>query len=125
MKINVTRTEKLTAAINDAQARASVRTITAVDIQQAVNSIEQRLKTLLHKKDWTGLTFECNLHAQTFPGAYKGTPESTQFTLVRAATGWFVTAIRRDICGGPKSRIACTNIDTRAAEMAEFVASRW
>jgi hypothetical protein len=125
MKINVTRTEKLTAAINDAQARASVRTIVAADVEWAIGGIEQRLKGLMYKKDWAGLVFDCDMNAQEFPGAYKGTPESTHFTLERGATGWFVTAIYRGECRRPTQRITCRNIAAYAEKIAEFVASRW
>lgn len=95
MKINVTATEKLSAAIKTAQGRASARTIDAEEIKSEVKRIEIALSRILNKKDWVGAVFNIDINAQSFPGAYNGTPESTHFTLERFASGWFVTDVSR------------------------------
>lgn len=106
MKINVTHTDKLTAAISNAQGpRVTARIITADDVQNAVERIQDRLDTLMARKYQSGITATVDVNAQSFPGAYRGTPESTHFRVVRTASGWFVTGIYRANCLGPTSRV--------------------
>ena len=125
MKINVSATEKIQAAIDNAEGKARVRQITAQTVSEWVQRIERTLEARLFKADWTGLAFWVDEHAQSFPGAYKGTPESTQFRLERTASGWFVTEVKRDVCSGPKGRVVCLNIDSKAAELAKFARTSW
>ena len=126
MKINTNNTDKLNKAIDKAQGpRISARTITADDIRSMVERIEKRLATMLLKRDWKGLKFNCDPNAQSFPGAYKGVPSSTQFTLERGASGWFVIDIDRYRCRGPQSYCEPTNIKTKANELVEFAARPW
>lgn len=120
MKINVTATDKLNAAIDVVQKRASARTITARDIQLDVERIEKALKKVLPKKHWKGAKFIADINAQTFPSSYNGTPESTKFALVRAASGWFVTNIWRGATCGTRLD-ECELSDEQKAELANFV----
>ena len=120
IRINVNNTDKINAAIAAAEGRAKARCITADDIHSMINEIETSLIKRMYKKDWAGLEFSIDPHAQSFPGAYKGTPESTQFTMLRTASGWFVTNIRRRTCQGPKSRIICRNMADKADALVKF-----
>lgn len=107
MKINVASTDKLTAAIAAVEgSRVSARTITSEDVTKAVAQIEKRLSGMMLKKDWAGAAFCVDVHAQDFPNAYKGRPESTIFTVQRFASGWFVTDIRRGYTRSANNRIA-------------------
>ena len=124
MKINIKDAVKLTTAIVGAEGpRCTARTVSATDVAETAANIERRLLTLLPKKDWAGLRFVCDPHAQSFPGAYKGTPMSTGFTLERTSSGWFVTSVCRGVCHGPTSRIVPINLKERAAAIAAFVAT--
>lgn len=124
MKININNTEKLSAAIEAAEGtRVNARTITAEDVIRSVEKIEKRLRYLLPKKGWKGLKFNVDPHAQQFPAAYKGTPQSTQFRVERGATGWFVTAIWRWQCNGSTGMICPLNMEDKAEEIAAFVSA--
>jgi len=124
MKIAISNTEKLNAALEKIQGpRVSARTISADDIEEMVERIEKRLSTMLHKKDWQGLEFNCDPNAQSFPGAYKGMPESTQFTLERGQSDWFVIDIGRYITRGPSNLVVPLKMDRKALRLVEFAAS--
>ena len=125
IRINVNNIAKLNAAIDAAEGRAKVRCITADDIHSMINEIEASLSNRMYKKDWAGLEFSADPHAQSFPSAYKGTPESTQFTMLRTASGWFVTNIRRRECQGPTSRIYCRNMADKAEALVKFAKENW
>ena len=59
------------------QSAAKVRTIKGIDVINTITEIENRLYSILHKKDWDGLSFTIDENAQSFPAAYKYMPEST------------------------------------------------
>ena len=122
MKINVENIAKLTAAIEKFQpARASVRTITAESVQTEIGRIQNRLDNMLTRKDQTGLSIIVDLHAQAFPAAYRGIPESTYFEAIRTASGWFVTRIYRTRTASPTMGVQIDLI-SKAAELAAFAA---
>lgn len=99
MKINVTATEKLAQAIVEAEGRATVRTITAQAVQEWIKVVERKLADRgITKANWVGMKFRIDINAQYFPNAYRYCPEATVYELERFASGWFVTAIRRDTC---------------------------
>jgi len=105
MKINVSNTDKLAAAIAAAEGpRYSARTITPLQVQFEVDHITADLDRLLAKKDQVGARVIVDQNAQTFPNAYKGTPYSTQFTVERFASGWFVTDVSRHIVMNANAR---------------------
>ena len=125
MKINIdnaNNVEKITAAINEAEGRATVRTITFDDILDAVAAIEEKLRRILPKKALAGLKFAVNPNAQTFPAAYNGVPMSTQFILERGSKAWFLVNVYRDKCGGSTKWIDPLNIENRKDEIIQFLA---
>lgn len=124
-RINVEANDKLIAAIDAAEGKAKVRCICAGDVQRMVREIEEALHTRLYKKDWAGLRFSCDCNAQSFPGAYRGRPESTHFELERTASGWFVTRIMRNDCRSPKNRIICHNMKDKAEALIGFASENW
>jgi len=91
--INEANKDKLTAAIKEAEGRASVRCITAEDIIMAADKITKRLGVT--KKNLIGSVALVDINAQDFPNAYRYTPESTQFRMEYTASGWAVTEIMR------------------------------
>jgi len=121
MKINTNNATKIGAEIDRAEGRATKRTITHEMIIDETKSIEKRLSTLLPKKDWKGLSFDCDPHAQSFPSAYKYTPESTSVTLERGASGWFVTSISRTVCSSPSNMIKPQNLTERQEQIMAFI----
>ena len=86
--------DRITAAIEEAQKKARIRLIDTCDI---FNYAEQVEKTCcnISKKNLEGTRAYIDKHAQTFPGAYKGIPESTQFGLLFSAGTWKLTGIAR------------------------------
>lgn len=120
MKINVNNTAKLAAELADVQKRESARTIELGDITAEVARIEADLAKLLNKKDWVGVVVSIDLHAQAFPGAYKGAPESTHFTLERGASAWFVTSLSRRYTRTSRNN-ELRLLDSHKAAMVEFV----
>lgn len=118
MKINVTATEKLAQAIVEAEGRATVRTITAQAIQEWVKVVERKLEERgITKANWTGMRFLVNINAQEFQNAYKYCPEATVYELERFASGWFVTAIRRDTCTVHKVTLLSKLTDEQTADV--------
>lgn len=93
MKINIDNIEKLTAAIKEAEGRATVRTITAKDIQYVLHEIEDGIA----KKKMSGTKVHYT-GAQHFPNAYKYRPESTHWVAENVNGKWYVTDIYRDTC---------------------------
>ncbi len=127
MKINIKNIEKLTLAINEAEGRAQVRTITPKDVNNAIEHIEAKLGHILPKKQWQGLKFTIDPNAQTFPAAYNNTPMSTQVIIERGSTAWFAIYIARGKCVGPTKWIEPFNIELREKEIIDFLdkATNW
>lgn len=96
--IRITNAEKLSAMIQAAEGRATARTITPADIAEALDQVTERIMLLSTRKDATGTKVEADPNAQTFPHAYKYTPESTHFTAELKSAGWTVTNVFRARC---------------------------
>ena len=122
MKINLQNDEKLNKAIDAVESRARARCISAHHIQSSVKQIETTLRHMLHKKDWSGVRFEIDPNAQSFPSSYKGTPESTQVIVERFPSGWFVIGLGRDICKGTEVH-PCYDWTQKAASFTEFASN--
>jgi hypothetical protein len=104
MKINVNNEERVNDALESVNQR--VRNAYAYHVKNMVEQIERDLLAKkLSKKDWTWLRFSCNPNAQTFPNAYKGTPEATYFVIERFQSGWFLVDVKRDVCKGTPIRM--------------------
>lgn len=98
-RIKVTDTEKLTAELDKVQARCKVRTVTAADVVRMCEAVEKRLD--IPKKHLVGVKFCADYHAQKFPNAYKGIPESTIVHCERGTSAWYVTRVYRSRCWSP------------------------
>lgn len=96
-KINITNLEKLQDALNEVQKGCSARIITAKDIVSVLTGIEVP-KSRLHGTTvtWDG--------AESFPGAYKYTPQSTHWLAENVNGRWYVTDIFRCECPNRSTR---------------------
>lgn len=86
----------LQAALDRIQSRSRVRTIDVGDVYKAAEHVERKLD--ITKKALEGVRIHVDLHAQTFPNAYRGIPESTQFDMVFSKRFWRVTKVSRERC---------------------------
>lgn len=94
---------RINAEIEAVEKRCTVRTIdNAETIAKALARIEDRLN--IPKKYMKGIKADIDLHAQTFPNAYKGRPESTHFTATYTGTAWKLESVERWYTRGPSQR---------------------
>jgi len=90
---NKARIEK---EIDLVQARAKTRKINYKDIILAIKIIDAKLN--ITKKAKEGIRISVALHAERYPNAYRGIPESTQFLLVFKGGKWRLADIYRFSC---------------------------
>ena len=91
--LKVLNKEKIEKELNSVQHRCTVRTISFDDIVKVSKKI--KVYYSLSNKDLNGCKFVVDLHAQTFPSAYKYMPESTKFILEFKNSYWKVLDIYR------------------------------
>lgn len=94
MLINESNKQKIEDMIKQAEGKATVRTIGYRDIVDGIATLEMSLG--IHKKDMIGIVADIDMNAQDFPRAYKYTPTSTHFTVIRKASGWDLKEVFRD-----------------------------
>ena len=114
---------KIEAKVDFMQSAAKVRTITGIAILSTIKEIENRLSSILHKKDWHGLSFTVDDNAQKFPSAYKYVPESTIYKLEYRKSGWYLIWVMRSRCG--IKRILVCGMDTKKEQLANFITSHF
>lgn len=100
---NANAIEMLTKAIKEEEGRATARTITAEEVVDELERIETRLG--IAKKALNGVRVLVDMNAQSFPNAYKYTPESTHFEATFKNGSWRVTNIYRLRCCSPNKRV--------------------
>ena len=110
--------DALIDAIDSVEKRCTARTIRAEYICAAIKEIEDRLYNI-SKKALNGTSFGYDVHAQSFPHAYKYKPESTQFSAKFNGKEWFVTDIWRGLCDKRKCGIILS--DTAKEAMLEKI----
>ena len=93
MKIDIDNIEKLSAAIKEAEGKATARTIEATQIQYTLHEIE----TGIAKKKLSGTQVHYT-GAEHFPNSYKYRPESTHWIAENINGKWYVVDIYRDTC---------------------------
>ena len=86
MIINDKNKEKTNEYLSKIQGRATARIIDYDILVQATKEIEKHLG--IPKKAMLGIEIDVDWYAQTFPRAYKYTPESTHAVIRRTPTGW-------------------------------------
>ena len=104
--VKETNKERIQQELDVLQKRSKVRTIDAGDILKACSRIEKELNVT--KKALVGTVAIVDPNAQDFPKAYKYTPESTSFRIVRTSTGWKLTDLYRDSCARSDNRYIVT-----------------
>ena len=119
MKISIRDAEKLNAAIQEAERKARTRTITAENIKDMLELVDDRLKLVSTKTDAVGTLVFGDPNAQHFPSAYHGIPESTHFVAELTRTGWKVVSIDRGICRSPSARCRIQYTHKTMAKMQE------
>lgn len=91
--ISETNKDRIKAAIQEAEGKASARTVDYDDIVRATQRIEKKLG--IPKKYMEGIEYDVDLHAQNFPNAYKYRAESTHFVVEYSKGKWRLVSIGR------------------------------
>ena len=91
--LKVLNKEKIEKELNSVQHRCTVRTISFDDIVKISKDIKKYYG--LSNKTLNGCKFVIDIHAQTFPSAYKYTPESTKCILEFKNNYWKILDIFR------------------------------
>lgn len=86
----------LCAALDEAQNRASVRTITYTQLLHMLEWVNDYLG--ISKKSMEGVSVRLDYHSQKFPSAYKYQPMSTIVWATFKSGSWRITKIERDTC---------------------------
>lgn len=102
--------DMLQSAIDAAQYRARVRTICAEDIIDTCESVQKKLD--IPQTALEGVQITVDQHAQIFPSAYNGRPESTIFRAVYAGRKWRLLDVCRDYTRRPGHGISIILTDT-------------
>ena len=116
IKITEANWEKINTAIQEAEGRATVRTIDSKDVLNAIREIEKYFG--LSKKMMVGVWISVDLNAQEFPKAYKYTPESTHFDVLRKDSGWYLMDVSRERCRVPSKKFVMISRLTEEQEKA-------
>jgi hypothetical protein len=116
--------DKLAAALDDVQARAKVRTISADEMVEALEGFRKRVGVT--KKAFIGTRVTVSLHSQLMPGAYKYVPEGTVFNAEYRAGGWHITSIyRANVNTGGRVISAKLSEDAAAAVVERMERGGW
>ena len=119
-KISITNTEKLAAAIKEAEGRATARTINVEGILNIIDDISKGIpKTKLH-----GTTIHYD-GAEHFPNTYKYRPESTHWKAENVKGKWYVTDIYRDACPNREKNTRVEYSDEAKERIIENASFRW
>ncbi|WP_231566174.1 hypothetical protein [Vibrio sinaloensis] len=92
---NTIKIKGLEKALEQAQSKASVRTLTANKVYDNLNDVQARLDEILYKKDQLGIKV-CITVETKVPASYQGIPQSTLVELERGKTVWKLLSVSRD-----------------------------
>jgi hypothetical protein len=94
MKINISNTEKIRAAITKAEGGATTRLLEPEWLKKAATKAEEQLFLLrIPEKEWLGCKIRSN--PEKIPNSYNYRAEGTNATLERFSTGWFLISVGR------------------------------
>lgn len=120
IKICVESMDALNTVLEEVQKNARVRLVTAEDLIDSVETVRKYLD--IPRKYMMGVSYSVDVHAQAFPSAYSGTPESTVL-YVRFASGGtaYLAGAARERCRAPsrKYQVELT-ADAEKALLARF-----
>ncbi len=94
-KIYSTDTEKLNAAIIEAEGRATARTMNAEDVDGILTRIVARYLNDMPKKALAGTTATIHASTEKLPSAYKYSADSTHAEFMHDGKGWFLVSVWR------------------------------
>lgn len=94
MLVKESNKTKINDIIKAAEGRATARTIDYWSIVRMIETLEKSLG--IAKKHMIGIVADIDINAQDFPNAYKYTPQSTHFTIIRKTSGWDLQTVYRD-----------------------------
>lgn len=95
IKVCAQNRDKISGAISEVQSKARTRTISVDTITDYCESLANSYR-MIPKKSLHGSTFFVDPFAQHFPNAYKGIPESTQFSLLYSHGQFYLIRLVRD-----------------------------
>ena len=95
-KIYSTNTEAIQAAISEAEGRATARTLSAQNANDALESVVYDVLRQMPKKVLAGCRAIVHASTERLPRAYKYRAESTQAHFVHDGKGWFLDSVERD-----------------------------
>ncbi len=84
---------RIEAALEAVQGKSRTRTITYDIIANRLQAVEKVYS--IPKTALKGVKVSLDPHAQNFPNAYRGRPESTQVEAIYTGTAWKITDIYR------------------------------
>ncbi len=105
IKITEENRQKIESAIEEVQQGDRVRLIAVDDIFTYIDQLQEKLNSMMYKKDQKGVIFEIDMHSHHFPNSYKYHPFSTQFRVELCSSGWFLISVIRDFCGDCGNKI--------------------
>lgn len=100
-------TMPLTVAISNAEGKAKVRKITARQVIEILNYIEEKLA--IPKKALDDVIVSVDINAQGFPRCYvskNSFPESTQFSAIYKSGSWRILSVKRANCRPENGKIS-------------------
>ncbi len=99
----IRRQREVQTNLNIAQKGARERLIDMDQMQNILQTAEERILFCSTKKDAAGTTVICDYHFQKYPRAYKYVPMATKFIAEYTADGWLITKIWRGETGSGRS----------------------
>ena len=96
--INEHNRNKIEKALNEVQGRCKTRLITYEDILLELKDVDEQLSKVCTKKAFENTEVLIDVNGQTFPGSYKFSAYSTQFSAVYLKSKWRLMYIGRDFC---------------------------
>jgi hypothetical protein len=95
IKITIENKDKIQIELDRAQGKSEARTLDRFDVAKIAMDAESKLSQLgLSKKDMVGATLYHTTHCR-MPGGYKYRESSTEITLVRRSSDWFLAEVKR------------------------------
>lgn len=93
MLIKESNKDKIGKMIEEAEGKARERTIDCHIVEHCIKHLERHLG--IPKKYMEGIEANVDYWAQDFAKAYKYTPQSTHFKVVKKKTGWDLQCVYR------------------------------
>lgn len=97
MKIKITDTNKVNAAIAEVEGRATARCASAGDVLGLAKYAEVKLAALLAKSHWAGA--QAHYRPGRVANSYNYRAAGTFFTITRGSSAWYLTSVSRDDVG--------------------------